>query len=135
LAEAIIRRIATARTSNNTRLLRLADVKLLVAEAYLQTNQMAKALEQVNQIRQRARRSTLNSVPAVTPANLSTMTMQSIIDERMRELLGEEGIRWDDLRSWYKAGFINLGTWTKTDFGMGPQYDDSLWALMSAFID
>ena len=47
----MIRRIATARTRNNTRLLRLADVKLLVAEEYLQTNQMAKALEQVNQIR------------------------------------------------------------------------------------
>ncbi len=90
---------------------------------------MAKALEQVNEIRQRARRSTLNSVPAVTPANLSNVTMQSIIDERMRELLGEEGIRWDDLRRWHKAGFINLGTWTKTDFGMGPQYDDSLWGF------
>ena len=35
--------------------LRLADVKLLVAEAYLQTNQMAKALEQVNEIRPRVR--------------------------------------------------------------------------------
>ena len=87
---------------------------------------MAKALEQVNQIRQRARRSTLKSVPAVTPANLSTVTMQRIIDERMRERLGEEGIRWDDLRRWHKAEFINLGMWTKTDVGMGPQYDDSL---------
>ena len=90
---------------------------------------MAKALEQVNQTRQPARRSTLNSVPAVTPANLSTVTTQSIIDERMRERLGQEGIRWDDLRRWHKAGFINLGTWTKTDFGMSPQYDDSRWGF------
>lgn len=107
----------------------MADVKLLVAEAYLQTNQMAKALEQVNEIRQRARRSTLNSVPAVTPANPSAVTMQRIIDERMHERLGEEDIRWDDLRRWYKTGFINLGTWTKTDIGMGPQYDNSRWGF------
>lgn len=32
--------IANINSSNNTRLLRLADVKLLVAETYLQTNQM-----------------------------------------------------------------------------------------------
>ncbi|RRB01096.1 RagB/SusD family nutrient uptake outer membrane protein [Larkinella rosea] len=48
------------------------------------------------------------------------MTTQRIMDERMRELVGEERIRWDDSRRWHKAGFTNLETWTKTDVGMGP---------------
>ena len=37
-----------------------------------------------------------------------------------------------DDRYWISAskqGFVNLGTWTKTGFGMGPQYHDSLWGF------
>ncbi|KAA6438861.1 RagB/SusD family nutrient uptake outer membrane protein [Dyadobacter flavalbus] len=121
--------IANINSINNTRILRLADVKLLAAEAYLQTNQVGKALVQVNDIRARARRSTATGTPAAIPANLSVVTMQNIMDERMRELVGEEGIRWADLKRWHKAGFINLANWKKTDFGMGPQYDDTLWGF------
>jgi len=45
------------------------------------------------------------------------VTINNIMDERLRELAGEEGIRWTDLRSWHAAGFINLGTWSAVDFG------------------
>jgi len=121
--------IANINSVNNTRLLRLADVKLLAAEAYLQTGQTAKALEQVNDIRRRARFSTPDGTEAVQPADLAALTMQDIIDERLRELAGEDGHRWNDLRRWNEAGFINLSNWTKTDFGFSEVYDDDLWGF------
>ncbi len=121
--------IANISSINNTRILRLADVKLLVAEAYLQTNQKASALSQVNDIRRRARNSTADGQEALHPADLAVVTMADIMDERMRELVGEEGIRWHDLVRWHKAGFINLGVWDKVDFGMDTNYDDDLWGF------
>lgn len=104
-------------STNNTRLLRYADVKLLAAEAYLQTGDATKALTQVNNIRERARRSTSDGTPSAVPADLSAVTISSIMNERFLELAGEEGIRWTDLRSWHAAGFIDLGTWKAADFG------------------
>jgi len=104
-------------STNNTRLIRYGDVKLLAAEAYLQTGNTAAALKQVNDIRARARISTDDGSESPVPANLSSVTMQNIMDERFKELAAEEGIRWTDLRSWHAAGFIDLSTWTATDFG------------------
>ncbi|WP_162148770.1 RagB/SusD family nutrient uptake outer membrane protein [Alkaliflexus imshenetskii] len=102
---------------NNYRLMRYADIKLLAAEAYLQTNQPALALKEVNDIRERARRSTPDGSISSVPADLTAVTMQDIMDERLRELAGEDGIRWTDLRSWHRAGYIDLSTWTASDFG------------------
>ena len=78
-------------SANNTRLIRFADVKLCAAEAYLATGKADKALKEVNDIRERARKSTADG--------------------------SEEGHRWTDLRRWHAAGYINLGTWSATDFG------------------
>lgn len=100
----------------NTRILRLADVKLAAAEAYLQTGDAPEALVQVNDVRERARFSTIDGSEAAEPADLGAITMQDIMDERFLELAGEEGIRWDDLRRWHAAGFINLANWTAGDF-------------------
>lgn len=102
---------------NNPRVLRLADVKLAVAEAYLATGKTAEALKQVNDIRERARKSTTDGVEAVAPAALGSVTMNDIMNERFVELAGEEGHRWTDLRRWHAAGYINLGNWTAADFG------------------
>ena len=98
-------------------MIRYADIKLLAAEAYLQTGDQAKALQQVNDIRKRARRSTKDGSVSAVPADLTSVTIQDIIDERFVELAAEEGIRWTDLRSWHAAGFIDLSTWTARDFG------------------
>jgi hypothetical protein len=114
-------------SANNLRLIRLADVKLEVAEAYLATGKSSEALKQVNDVRERARKSTTNSVEAAVPAALVSVTMTNIMNERLVELAGEEGIRWTDLRRWHAAGYINLGTWTAADFGFG--YDASLFAF------
>jgi hypothetical protein len=98
-------------SSNNPRILRLADVKLAVAEAYLQTSDVANATLQVNEVRQRAREAT------AIPADLPGVDMQNIMDERLFELAGEENIRWSDLKRWHAAGYIDLSTWTPADFG------------------
>ncbi len=104
-------------STNNTRLIRYADIKLLAAEAYLQTGNTAEALVQVNDVRARARRSTEDGKASAVPADYATLTIRTIMNERFIELAGEEGTRWTDLRSWHAAGFINLASWTARDFG------------------
>lgn len=112
-------------SQNNPRLIRLADVKLCAAEAFLQTGKTAEALTQVNDIRTRARNSV--SPASEVPSNLSTVTINDIMNERLRELAGEDSHRWTDLRRWHAAGFINLSTWTAADFGFPSKYDPSLF--------
>lgn len=102
-------------SENNVRILRFADVKLCAAEAYLASGVSAEALQQVNDVRERAR----NSVyPASTqPEPLNSVSINEIMNERFLELAGEEGQRWSDLKRWHAAGYINLGNWTAADFG------------------
>lgn len=104
-------------STNNTRLMRYGDIKLLAAEAYLQTGDKTKALQQINDIRERARRSTEDGSVSTAPANLANVTMEDIMHERFVELAAEDGIRWTDLRSWHAAGYIDLSTWKSADFG------------------
>ena len=102
---------------NNPRLLRLADVKLAAAEAYLQLNNETAARKQVNDIRFRAR----NSISPVSdePADFTApITMQSIMDERFMELAGEEDFRFSDMKRWHAAGYINLEEWAAQALNM-----------------
>jgi len=115
--------------NNNPRLLRMADVKLCVAEAYLATGNSTEALNQVNNVRERARKSTADGVEAIAPAAFAAITMNDIMNERFLELAGEDGHRWSDLRRWHAAGYINLGTWTAADFGFPDQYNQSLFSF------
>lgn len=104
-------------SGNNPRLLRLADIKLLAAEAYLKTGNMANATKQVNDVRKRARLSTPDGIESPVPADYGTVTMQNIMDERMLELAGEEDFRWSDLKRWHASGEVNLASWKASDFG------------------
>jgi len=108
-------------STNNYRLLRMGDILLLEAEAQLQTGNSAEALALVNRIRERAR----SSVEPVSsdPADLSSVNMQDIMDERFRELAAE-GHRWADMKRWDAAGYINLKDWTPSDFGT--KFNESL---------
>ncbi len=119
-----------SQSANNPRLLRLADIKLSIAEAYLKTGNQTAALIQVNDVRTRARFSTPDGTEAVAPANLNAITMQDIMDERLYELAGEEGIRWSDLKRWHAAGDINLTTWKAKEFGY--PHDPNLFAFNAA---
>jgi hypothetical protein len=99
-------------SGNNPRILRYADVLLLKAEAILQSGgSKSDAIDLINQVRARARGA--GSVPAdlnnaETDANV---IMQWIMDERFRELSGEDDHRWFDLKRWHYAGYIDLSTW------------------------
>ncbi|MBL7813943.1 MAG: RagB/SusD family nutrient uptake outer membrane protein [Saprospiraceae bacterium] len=77
---------------------RLADTKLLLAEAYLLAGKRAEALVQVNDVRKRAAFAGKEAAMTITDAQLS---MDYIMEERARELCGEQ-IRWLDLKRWGK---------------------------------
>ncbi|MDD6209041.1 MAG: RagB/SusD family nutrient uptake outer membrane protein [Bacteroidales bacterium] len=103
-------------STNNYRIIRYADVKLMAAEAYLQNGNSGQALIEVNDVRKRARESTPDGVSSI-PADLPSVDMQDIMDERLRELCGEDGNRWTDLRGWHRAGYVRLDNWSAKDFG------------------
>ncbi len=107
---------------NNARILRLADVKLLKAEALIQSGgAVGDAIKLINEVRARARNSAspASAIPAdrsVAETNRTTI-LQWIIEERRLELAFEEGHRWFDLRRWHTGGILqtvygkDLTTW------------------------
>jgi hypothetical protein len=76
--------------------MRLADTHLLLAEAQLQTGNRAEALENINKIRERAAWPGKQAENRITDAQLN---MEFIMEERERELIGEQH-RWFDLKRW-----------------------------------
>jgi tetratricopeptide (TPR) repeat protein len=103
---------------NNPRILRYADILLLKAEAVLESGgSKSDAIALINQIRTRARGT--GAVPAdfSTGETNESIIMQWIMDERLRELCGDDDHRWFDLKRWHYAGYIDLSTW---DGGDGP---------------
>ncbi|PPL01671.1 Starch-binding associating with outer membrane [Parapedobacter indicus] len=71
---------------------RLAETHLIAAEAYLKAGNEPKALEHINAVRRRA------GAPGMKDAmELSSVTLDDILDERARELCGEEP-RWTELK-------------------------------------
>lgn len=77
---------------------RLADTYLLLAEAQLLAGKRAEALANINKVRQRAAFPGKESAMAITDSQLN---MDFIMEERARELAGEQ-IRWLDLKRWGK---------------------------------
>jgi starch-binding outer membrane protein, SusD/RagB family len=108
---------------NNVRILRYADIKLLAAEALLLSGgSKSTAIAYINDIRQRARNWATTAVPTATlPQNRDTgetnsnIIMAWIEEERAIELLGEEQIRWFDLKRWDARGYKSLQGWTGSD--------------------
>ncbi|GAB4019920.1 RagB/SusD family nutrient uptake outer membrane protein [Spirosoma koreense] len=100
---------------NNPRILRYADVLLLKAEALLESGgSTSDAIALINQVRTRARETVKGGT---VPANFATTETDKakisdwVMNERFRELAGEEGARWLDLRRWHLGGKINLSSW------------------------
>jgi starch-binding outer membrane protein, SusD/RagB family len=77
---------------------RLADTKLLLAEAYLLAGKRPEALTQINDVRTRAAFAGKAAAMQITDAQ---MDMNFIMEERARELAGEQ-MRWMDLKRWGK---------------------------------
>lgn len=76
---------------------RLGEVYLLAAEAYLQSNNLTKALERVNTIRRRASGARDLTIPSELDVTSNDLDIDFILDERARELFGEE-LRWLELK-------------------------------------
>lgn len=106
-------------SQNNTRILRYADVLLLKAEAIARSGgNLSEAVDLINQVRARARASTIDGTVSAIPADLEPQAdagtlLDIIFQERRVELAAEEGHRWYDLRRRHLAGELDL---TKLDF-------------------
>lgn len=112
-------------STNNERIIRYADVLLLLAEAkLLGSNDVAGAADLVNQVRARARTTyeRVKSSPAPstllpnvpTSGDPQTWFRQHLMHERRVELAFELQ-RYADLVRWHRAGLINIKT--QIDFG------------------
>jgi starch-binding outer membrane protein, SusD/RagB family len=77
----------------NSQIIRLADVKLMLAEAKIEQNDLAGALEQINNVRNRAGAFQYSNLGSQN--NARTLMMR----ERQIELMGEQ-TRWFDLVRW-----------------------------------
>lgn len=75
---------------------RLADTWLMLAEAQFKQGKIADATESINKVRVRAAWPGKADAMRITTADMS---MEMIIEERARELLGEQ-TRWFDLKRW-----------------------------------
>ncbi|MDE6393456.1 MAG: RagB/SusD family nutrient uptake outer membrane protein [Muribaculaceae bacterium] len=87
------------RTPYEFPLIRLADVILMLAEAYNETGAVDKAVTEVNKIRSRVGMPGLNSGPEWLAVSGRDEMAQRIRKERALELAGE-GQRYWDLRRW-----------------------------------
>lgn len=83
----------------NWPIIRYADVLLMLAECYNQTNDQNKAVLYINQVRSRVGMPGLNSGPAWLAANSQDQVFERIKHERAVEL-ALEGTRFFDLRRW-----------------------------------
>jgi hypothetical protein len=86
--------------ARDTYVFRLGETYLIAAEAYLKLGNMPKAIQYFNTIRARAAKTGNNPVTGVayaTEMRVSSLTIDDILDERIRELTGEE-FRWFELK-------------------------------------
>jgi hypothetical protein len=108
----------TVGSLNNVRILRYAESKLLAAEAILLSGgSKAQAIALINEVRARARAWAGTAEPAdrSTAETNDATIMQWIEDERAMELMGEEQVRWFDLKRWDARGYKDLSTWGGDD--------------------
>ncbi len=99
---------------NNWRIIRYADVLLMLAEALNETGATGQAVGFINQVRERALIAPLDG--GISQSDLR----QAIIDERIMELTGE-GHRFLDLVRWEIAGDI-LGPGSTVANGNHPKF-------------
>lgn len=125
-----------AHTPVNFPVIRLADVYLMLAEAYNEDEQQVTAVEYINKVRTRAGIALINSGPSYLAAHTKKEVFERIFRERAYEL-ANEGIRDSDLRRWR----ISHTILNKVDYGitgkplltrMFNENRDYLWPIPAA---
>lgn len=128
-----------AHTPVNFPVIRLADVYLMLAEAYNEEGQPAKAVEYINKVRARVKMALINSGPTWLTANTREEVFMRVFRERAFEL-ANEGIRDSDLRRWK----ISHKILNKVDYGITGkplltrkfnENRDYLWPIPAAEIE
>lgn len=94
---------STSQCYRDVVVMHLSDLYLVAAEAYLMAGEEVKALAKVNAVRERAKASQLNSFDDYKAMysyseSFNINALDVILDERARELFGENEGRWVDLR-------------------------------------
>ena len=102
---------------------RLAETYLLLAEAYLGQENPSKAADAVNEVRLRAGASVVSS---------ANMTMDFLLDERIRELVGEESRRFTLIRTNKLVDRVKMYNNTLKD---KIETYHALWPIPQAIID
>ena len=81
---------------SNYQLMRFAEVLLIAAEAAAELGNTSEAAQYVNMIRERARNGDGTGAPSSAPADISTATVDDVLEERRLELAFEQK-RWYDI--------------------------------------
>ena len=106
--------------------IRMAEAYLTRAEAYAAKGDKAKALADLNALRET--RYTIGTYTPLTTGNTDNI-MQTVLDERQREFVWEEGLRWMDIK---RHGIVITHTFIDEE-GNSKDYtlqkDDPLYAL------
>ena len=102
---------------------RLSETYLLLAEAYLGMGDTERAADAVNEVRRRA---------GATMVDVSDMTMDFLLDERIRELVGEESRRFTLVRTNKLIDRVKAHNTTIKD---KITQRDLLWPIPQAIID
>lgn len=127
-----------AHTPFNFPLIRLADVLLMLSEAYNEDGQLDKAVVELNKVRARSSMPELNTAAWLTVATKEQMHTR-IMHERAVELAGE-GHRFSDLRRWGLAksmlnGKIEKGLTGANLFTRKFEDRDYLWPIPAQEIE
>lgn len=102
---------------------RLSETYLLLAEAYLGMGETQRAADAVNEVRRRA---------GTTMVDANDMTMDFLLDERIRELVGEESRRFTLVRTNKLIDRVKAHNTTIKD---KITQRDLLWPIPQAIID
>ena len=122
-----------ADTPINFPLIRLADVLLMLSEAYNETGQLVKAITELNKVRTRSTMPGLNSGPSFLSVTNKTEMHRRIRHERGVELAAE-GLRYFDLKRWEALDEVSTGYIEKSIVGdnlvtRGYQARHRLWPV------
>ncbi len=122
-----------AHTPINFPILRLADVLLMLSEAYNENGELTKAVTELNKVRARSNMPGLNSgSPFLVVSN--KVDMQKRISHERKVELGAEGHRYFDLKRWNQLELVSKDYIEKSIVGdnlvsRGYQTRHQLWPI------